>query len=123
MYTKMWSAGVTAENLGVMGATLANCGVNPLAGKRLLTEEYVPELLSRMLTAGLYNESSAWSYYAGLPAAKTGLGGGVIAAMSSLGVFDALFSKAPAATADPEKYKRLSADRQGTCNSSDASAE
>ena len=51
-----------------MGATLANGGVNPQTGKRLLDEEYVPELLAIMLTAGFYDESGEWSFTTGLPA-------------------------------------------------------
>jgi glutaminase len=78
VYTKMCSVGVTAEQLGVMGATLANGGTNPVTGKRLLPAEDVPELLAIMLTAGFYDESGAWSFSAGLPA-KTGVGGGVVA--------------------------------------------
>lgn len=78
VYTKMCSAGVTAKQLGVMGATLSNGGMNPVSGKRLLEEEHVPELLAIMLTAGFYDESGEWSYTAGLPA-KTGVGGGIVA--------------------------------------------
>jgi glutaminase len=78
VYTKMCSVGVTAKQLGVMGATLANGGANPITGKRLLPAEDVPELLAIMLTAGFYDESGAWSFSAGLPA-KTGVGGGVVA--------------------------------------------
>ena len=78
VYTKLCSVGVTTRDLGFMGATLANGGVNPKTGKRLLKEEYVPELLAVMLTAGFYDESGEWSYTAGLPA-KTGVGGGIVA--------------------------------------------
>ena len=78
VYTKQCSLLVTTKELGVMGATLSNGGVNPVTGKRLLNEEYVPELLSVMLTAGFYDESGEWSYTAGLPA-KTGVGGGIVA--------------------------------------------
>ena len=78
VYTKQCSVGVTTKDLGFMGATLANGGVNPKTGKRLLKEEYVPELLAVMLTAGFYDESGEWSYTAGLPA-KTGVGGGIVA--------------------------------------------
>ncbi len=78
VYTKMSSVGVTTAQLATMGATLANGGVNPKTGKRLLDEEHVPELLSLMLTAGFYDESGAWSFTAGLPA-KTGVGGGIVA--------------------------------------------
>jgi len=78
VYTKQSSVGITAQQLGVMGATLANGGVNPLTNKRLLPAEHVPELLAVMLTAGFYDESGIWSYTAGLPA-KTGVGGGIVA--------------------------------------------
>jgi glutaminase len=77
VYTKMCSVGVTTKQLAVMGATLANGGVNPVTGKRVLNEEYVPELLAIMLTAGFYDESGQWSYTAGLPS-KTGVGGGIV---------------------------------------------
>jgi len=78
VYTKQSSVGVTANQLGVMAATLANGGLNPVTGERLLAEEHVPELLAVMLTAGFYDESGVWSYTAGLPA-KTGVGGGIVA--------------------------------------------
>lgn len=78
VYTKMCSVGVTARQLGMMGATLANDGVNPKTGKRMLDTNSVPKLLSIMLTAGFYDESGIWSYTAGLPA-KTGVGGGIVA--------------------------------------------
>lgn len=77
VYTKMCSVGVTTKQLAVMGATLANGGVNPITGKRVLNEEHVPELLAVMLTAGFYDESGQWSYTAGLPS-KTGVGGGIV---------------------------------------------
>jgi glutaminase len=78
VYTKQSSVGVNTRQLGMMGATLANEGTNPITGKLLLNSEYVPELLSIMMTAGFYDESGLWSFRAGLPA-KTGVGGGIIA--------------------------------------------
>ena len=78
VYTKQSSVGVNARHLAMMGATLANGGVNPKSGERMLEEEHVPELLSLMLTAGFYDEAGQWSYRAGLPA-KTGVGGGIVA--------------------------------------------
>ena len=78
VYTRMCSVGVTTRQLATMGATLANGGVNPITGKRVLNEEHVPELLAVMLTAGFYDESGQWSYTAGLPS-KTGVGGGIVA--------------------------------------------
>jgi glutaminase len=78
VYTRQCSVGVSAKDLGLMGATLANGGVNPLTGKRVMPAEHVPELLAVMATAGFYDESGVWMYKAGLPA-KTGVGGGIVA--------------------------------------------
>lgn len=78
VYTKQCSVGVSAKDLGIMGATLANEGVNPLTGKRVLNAQHVPELLAMMAMTGFYDESGIWQYTAGLPA-KTGVGGGIVA--------------------------------------------
>jgi glutaminase len=78
VYTRQCSIGVSARDLAMMGATLANQGVNPLTKKRVMPAEHVPELLAVMATAGFYDESGEWMYTAGLPA-KTGVGGGIVA--------------------------------------------
>ncbi|NQX89721.1 MAG: glutaminase A [Halioglobus sp.] len=78
VYTKQGSVGVTARQLGMMGATLANWGTNPVTGKRLIRQELVDELLAMMMMAGFYDEVGIWAYDAGLPA-KTGVGGGIVA--------------------------------------------
>jgi glutaminase len=78
VYTRQCSIGINTKELGVMGATLANLGVNPLTGQRMMPAEDVPELLAVMATAGFYDESGEWMYTAGLPA-KTGVGGGIVA--------------------------------------------
>jgi glutaminase len=78
VYTRECSVGVSAKDLAMMGATLANGGVNPVTDRRMLPAEHVPELLAIMATAGFYDESGEWMYTAGLPA-KTGVGGGIVA--------------------------------------------
>jgi glutaminase len=78
VYTKQCSVGINTVDLALMGATLANGGVNPKTGKRVLAETSVPELLAIMMTAGFYDESGRWAFDAGLPA-KTGVGGGIVA--------------------------------------------
>jgi glutaminase len=78
VYTRQCSIGVSARDLAIMGATLANQGVNPLTKKKVMPAEHVPELLAVMATAGFYDESGEWMYTAGLPA-KTGVGGGIVA--------------------------------------------
>jgi len=77
VYTKQCSIGVNARDLAVMGATLANGGVNPLTDRRMMPSEHVPELLAIMATAGFYDESGEWMFNAGLPS-KTGVGGGIV---------------------------------------------
>lgn len=78
VYTKQCSVGVTTRQLAIMGATLANGGVNPKTRTTVIDPRHIPELLAIMLTAGFYDESGRWSAYAGLPA-KTGVGGGIVA--------------------------------------------
>ncbi len=78
VYTKQGSLGVTAKQLAMMGATLANWGVNPKTGERLIQKNYVDEVLALMMMAGFYDEVGIWAYQAGLPA-KTGVGGGIVA--------------------------------------------
>jgi glutaminase len=78
VYTRQCSIGVSARQLAVMGATLANGGVNPVSGEQVLEAGHVPRILALMLTAGFYDESGAWAYDVGLPA-KTGVGGGIVA--------------------------------------------
>jgi len=78
VYTRQCSIGITAKQLAVMGATLANSGVNPTTRAKVLDSKYVPKVLAIMMTAGFYDESGLWAYTAGLPA-KTGVGGGIVA--------------------------------------------
>ena len=77
VYTRQCSIGVNTRDLAIMGATLANGGVNPLTKTRMMPAEHVPELLAIMATAGFYDESREWMFHAGLPS-KTGVGGGIV---------------------------------------------
>jgi glutaminase len=78
VYTKECSVGVNAIQLARMGATLANDGVNPATGERVIKRENIPEILSTMMMAGLYDGSGGWSWHVGMPA-KSGVGGGIVA--------------------------------------------
>jgi len=78
VYTRQCSISVSASDLAVMAATLANGGKNPVTGKQAMSWENVPPLLAVMATAGLYDDSGIWLYRVGLPA-KSGVGGGIIA--------------------------------------------
>ncbi len=77
LYTRQSSLSVTTVDLAVMGATLANGGVNPMTGDRVVSESTCRRVLAVMATAGLYETSGDWLYEVGLPG-KSGVGGGII---------------------------------------------
>jgi len=78
LYTRQCSIAVDAKDLGVMAATLANGGKNPVTGKQVVESRHVPRILAVMATAGLYDDSGKWLFHTGLPG-KSGVGGGLIA--------------------------------------------
>jgi glutaminase len=84
VYTKQCSVGVNTKQLGMMAATLANNGKNPLTGKQVIKPENMPHVLATMMTAGLYDGSGGWAWSVGLPA-KSGVGGGIIAIIPGQG--------------------------------------
>ena len=77
LYTRQCSLGVTAQDLATMGATLADGGVNPLTGERVLEESLCPRVLSVLATSGLYERSGDWLFDIGLPG-KSGVCGGIV---------------------------------------------
>lgn len=90
LYFQQCSLLITARDLAIMAATLANGGVNPVSGARALAQPFVRDVLSLMYTCGMYDFSGEWAYTVGLPA-KSGVGGGVIAVVpGKLGI--AVFS-------------------------------
>lgn len=89
LYTRQCSLNVSAKDLAVMGATLADGGVNPLTKERLVEPEVCHYTLAVMTTAGLYETSGEWLYDVGVPG-KSGIGGGIVAVSpgkSGLGTF------------------------------------
>ena len=77
LYTKQCSLNVSARDLAVMGATLADGGVNPLTKERIVDASVCHYALAVMATAGLYETSGDWLYEIGLPG-KSGIGGGIV---------------------------------------------
>ncbi|MBL7940110.1 MAG: glutaminase A [Flavobacteriales bacterium] len=78
LYTKQCAINVSAKDLAMMAATLANGGTNPVTGKVVVSPNSVEHTLAVMATAGLYDDSGIWLYHVGLPG-KSGVGGGIIA--------------------------------------------
>jgi glutaminase len=77
LYTKQCCLNVNAHDLAVMGATLADGGVNPVTRQRVVSPETCHYTLAVMATAGLYETSGDWLFDVGLPG-KSGIGGGIV---------------------------------------------
>ena len=77
LYTRQCAISVTARDLAIMGATLADGGVNPLTRERVLDADRCKRVLAVMATAGLYEQSGDWLYEVGLPG-KSGVAGGLV---------------------------------------------
>lgn len=78
IYTKACSILVTAKQLALLGATLANNGVNPMTHEQVIAPKYVQDMLSDMVTNGMYDNSGMWFWKVGLPT-KSGVSGGMLA--------------------------------------------
>jgi len=77
LYTRQCALNVSAKDLAVMGATLADGGVNPITRRRVVDPSVCHCALAVMTTAGLYETSGDWLYDIGLPG-KSGIGGGIV---------------------------------------------
>lgn len=79
-YIRQCSVLVTTRDLAMMAATLANRGINPLSGERVIHEPVVRQVLSVMSTCGMYDAAGDWATQVGIPA-KSGVSGGLIGAL------------------------------------------
>ena len=95
LYFQQCSIMVNARDLAMLSATLANGGVNPVTKERALDERYVQDVVSVMLTCGMYDSSGEWAYRVGMPA-KSGVGGGITAVVPGklgIGTFSPLLDR------------------------------
>jgi len=76
LYTRQCALSVSAKDLAVMGATLADGGVNPITRERVVDPSVCHYVLAVMTIAGLYETSGDWLFDIGLPG-KSGIGGGI----------------------------------------------
>lgn len=77
LYTRQCSLGITAAQLSVCAATIANHGLNPVSKKQVFDGSLSPQITSLIATVGFYEHTGDWLYTSGIPA-KTGVGGGVM---------------------------------------------
>jgi len=95
VYTRQSCLLVSAEDLAVMGATLADAGVNPVTGLCVVTPAACQHALAVMATAGMYETSGDWLFDVGVPG-KSGIGGGIVTVSpgkGGLGTFSPLLDR------------------------------
>ena len=63
--------------MSVIAATLANGGVNPLTGERVVSTKTVRDVLSIMNSCGMYDYSGEFAFKVGVPA-KSGVSGAIM---------------------------------------------
>jgi glutaminase len=115
LYTRECSVAVSAHDLAVMGATLANGGINPVTGERLIAPETASKILAVMQTAGLYENSGQWAFKVGVPA-KSGVGGGIIAVVPgryAIGTFSPPLDEAGNSVRGQKAIASIVADLKG----------
>lgn len=111
-YTMQSAIEADVRDLAVMSATLANGGVQPLTGKKILNQDVSRLALAVMASAGMYDAAGRWMSTVGIPA-KSGVGGGLIGTLpGQLGI--ATFSPRLDAQGNSARgvqiFQKLSAD-------------
>ena len=89
LYLQQCSAIVNTKDLALMGATLANQGINPITGEQAIKADYIRDLLTVMYTCGMYDFAGEWACKVGIPA-KSGVSGcilGVIPGKMGIAVY------------------------------------
>lgn len=76
-YTRQCAVLVTARDLAMMAATLANGGIQPVTGEHVISRRVVRQVLSVMTTCGMYDSAGDWLSTVGIPA-KSGVSGGLL---------------------------------------------
>ena len=77
VYTRQCALRVTAADLAVMGATLADGGVNPVTGRQVVSADVCRDTLAILAANGAYERSGEWLFEIGVPG-KSGVAGGIV---------------------------------------------
>lgn len=78
VYFKQCSIEVSCSDISKIGLFLANNGVLPHNGKRLISKKVAKVIKAIMMTSGMYNASGDVAAKVGIPC-KSGVGGGILA--------------------------------------------
>jgi glutaminase len=88
VYTRQSCVALDVRDMAVMGATIANGGVNPATAERVIGAAVCHDVMAVMATAGLYETSGDWLWDVGLPG-KSGISGAVVALSPGKGALGA----------------------------------
>lgn len=111
-YVRQCALKVTLRDLGRMAATLANGGYEPTTGERVVPPWVVRQVLSVMLTCGMYDGAGEWMSRIGFPA-KSGVSGGILGVVPGqvgLATFSPRLDPHGNSVRGVEVCRRLSAD-------------
>ena len=84
LYFAQCSVLVSAHDLALIGATIANHGVSPVTGERVVSRDVTRDMLTIALTCGMYDYAGEWAFSVGIPA-KSGVGGGILGMLPGVG--------------------------------------
>lgn len=85
-YFQQCSMLVNVEGLSRFGAMLANNGINPSTGERILRPSTVQATVTLMQMCGMYNGAGKFTKDNGVPA-KSGVSGGLMTVIPGIGAF------------------------------------
>ena len=111
-YIKQCAIKVTVKDLAMMASVLANGGVHAKTGKRILERSVVRQVLSVMMTCGMYDAAGDWLTTVGIPA-KSGVAGGIIGVLPGqvgIAVFSPKLDEHGNSVRGVEIFERLSND-------------
>lgn len=103
---------VTVKDLARMGSVLANGGKDPVTGKCILDRQVCRQVLSVMMTCGMYDAAGDWLTTVGIPA-KSGVAGGIIGVLPGqvgIAVFSPKLDSHGNSVRGVEIFERLSSD-------------
>lgn len=83
LYLSCCSIEMTAQQLSIAAATLANGGVCPITGQLVLNTDVVKKTLTVMQSSGMYDNAGSFTLEVGLPA-KSGVAGAVLVVVPNL---------------------------------------
>lgn len=111
-YIQQCAIKVTVKDLAKMTSVLANGGVQAETGKRILSRAVVRQVLSVMMTCGMYDAAGDWLSTVGIPA-KSGVAGGIMGVLPGqvgIAVFSPKLDEHGNSVRGVEIFERLSKD-------------